>query len=109
MVQAHLVSPFLLSGYVFEAKDKTTGETVALKRTTKAGEYISREYEILEMLKGCENCVQIKDIFYTQSENGKTAQNLVFEYCPYNLESMIQEMNQTKRHFEMAKIKSFVA
>ena len=44
-------------GYVFEAVDKTTQQTVAVKRTTKAGEYVSREFEVLDKLKGCRNVV----------------------------------------------------
>ena len=31
------------------------------------------------------------DIYYSRSEDGKTAQNLVFEYCNKNLEDVIQE------------------
>lgn len=46
---------------------------MALKRTTKAGEYVSREYEILEMLKDVKNCVKVLDIFYTKSDDGKMA------------------------------------
>lgn len=29
------------------------------------------------------------DIYYSRSEDGKTAQNLVFEYCNKNLEDVI--------------------
>jgi len=82
---------------------------VALKRTTKAGEYVSREYEVLEMLKECENCVRVLDIFYTKSDNGKMAQNLVFEYCTDNLESMIQAEKKVGSFFEMSKIRSMVS
>jgi hypothetical protein len=31
------------------------------------------------------------DIYYSRSEDGKTAQNLVFEFCNKNLEDVIQE------------------
>lgn len=31
------------------------------------------------------------DIFYSKSDDGKTAQNLVFEYCHKNLEDVIQQ------------------
>ncbi len=44
-------------GYVFEAIDKHTGNKVALKRTTKIGDRVSREYEILNTLKGEPNIV----------------------------------------------------
>lgn len=76
-------------GYVFEAFDNDRECKVALKWTTKAGEYVSWEYEILEMLKDVKNCVKVLDIFYTKSDDGKMAQNLVFEHCSTNLEALI--------------------
>jgi hypothetical protein len=44
-------------GYVFEAEDPNTGERVAIKRTSKSGEYVSREFEVLDRLKGCKHVV----------------------------------------------------
>jgi len=44
-------------GYVFEAYDNVSQRKVAIKRTTKAGEYVSREFEVLERLRDCENCI----------------------------------------------------
>lgn len=44
-------------GYVFEALDKSTNTIVAVKRTTKAGEYVSREFEVLDKLRHCRNVV----------------------------------------------------
>ena len=81
---------------------------MALKRTTKAGEYVSREYEVLEQIKDCENCVQVLDIFYTKTDNGKMAQNLVFEFCKDNLENMIQTHKKKGTHFHMTEIKNMV-
>jgi len=46
-----------LIGYVFEAMDHNRQCKVALKRTEKAGSIISREFEILDMLRGEENIV----------------------------------------------------
>lgn len=94
-------------GYVFEAYDKNRQCKVALKRTTKAGDYVSREYEILELLKGCQNCIQVLDIFYTKNEEDKLAQNLVFEFCSENLESMISETKTKKEHFSMKKVREY--
>jgi glycogen synthase kinase 3 beta len=42
-------------------------------------------------LKDCKNVVRMLDIYYSRSEDGKTAQNLVFEFCNKNLEDVIQE------------------
>lgn len=47
--------------------------TVAVKRTTKAGDFVSREYEVLDRLKHCPNVVKMLDIFYSKNEEGKTA------------------------------------
>lgn len=44
-----------------------------MKRTTKAGKYVSREFEILEMLQNVPNCIQVLDIFYTKNQDGKIA------------------------------------
>jgi serine/threonine protein kinase len=93
---------------VFEAFDHDRKVKVALKRTTKAGDYVSREYEILEMLKDSKNCVKVFDIFYTKTDEGKMAQNLVFEYCSTNLESMIQDHKSKGTFFAMSEIKSMV-
>lgn len=57
--------PFLGAGYVFEAVDKTRGCKVALKRTMKVGNVVSREYEVLSLLIGAPNVVQLLDFFYT--------------------------------------------
>ena len=60
-------------GYVFEAYDKESKQTVAVKRTQKAGEYVSREFEVLNRLKNCNNVVKMLEIYYSKSEDGKTA------------------------------------
>ena len=60
-------------GYVFEAWDKESGQIVAVKRTQKAGEYVSREYEVLNRLRDCKNVVRMLEIYYSRSKEGKTA------------------------------------
>ena len=60
-------------GYVFEAYDRTHKKTVAVKRTTKAGDYVSREFEVLSRLKECPNVIQLLDIYYSKNDEGKTA------------------------------------
>lgn len=58
-------------GYVFEAFDTVSQRKVAIKRTTKAGEFVSREFEVLEKLRHCENCIQMLDIYYSKNDEGK--------------------------------------
>lgn len=94
-------------GYVFEAYDRNRKCKVALKRTTKAGEFVSREYEILELLRGCKNCIQVLDIFYSKSEDDKLAQNLIFEFCSNNLEAMITDLKAKKEYFSLSDIRNY--
>ena len=60
-----IINFFLYLGYVFEAFDQNRQCKVALKRTQKAGNIISREFEILDMLRGSENVIQMLDFFYS--------------------------------------------
>lgn len=60
-------------GYVFEAWDKEACATVAVKRTQKAGEFVSREYEVLKKLRDCKHVVQMLEIYYSRSDDDKTA------------------------------------
>jgi glycogen synthase kinase 3 beta len=56
---------------VFEAIDEKKKLRVALKRTEKAGNVVSREYEILSLLKGCPNVIQMVDFFYSMNSSKK--------------------------------------
>ena len=73
-------------GQVFRAYDGNEGRLVAIKRSLKMGNLISREFEILKETQECENCVKLLDVFYTVTEEQKYIQNLVFEYIPDNLD-----------------------
>lgn len=50
---------------MFEAYDENRRMTVAVKRTQKAGKIASREYEVMTMLRGADNVVQLFDYFLT--------------------------------------------
>lgn len=67
-------------GYVVEAYDRKNDTRVAIKRTHKVGNKLSREYQVLSELKDCEQCVQMLDTFYSVNDEGKVIQNVVFEY-----------------------------
>ena len=56
-------------GYVFEAIDKTHKRKVAWKRIQKVGKKLSREYEILNQLKGHDNVVKLLDFFYSKTDS----------------------------------------
>lgn len=88
--------------------DPSTGERVAIKRTSKSGEYVSREFEVLDRLKGSQHVVQMLNIFYTKTPEGKIVQNLVFEYCDTNLEEEIQKAKENKRYIPMETIRNYM-
>ena len=86
----------LFSGYVFEAQCLTHNRRVALKRTMKAGRIVSREYEVLSMLKGAPNVIQLLDFFYSLDSKERIVQNTVMEYCQSSLEDVLKEAEKTK-------------
>jgi serine/threonine protein kinase len=81
---------------------------VAVKRTTKAGEYVSREFEVLDKLRDCPNVIQLLDIYYSKNDEGKTAQNLIFEFCRTNLEEVIQQSKKDEKYLPVAEVRKFM-
>ena len=51
-------------GFVFKALD-AQGQPVAIKRSQKVGNKVSREFEVLSELVGVPNVIQLKDFFYS--------------------------------------------
>jgi hypothetical protein len=45
---------------VFEAENVATKQRVALKRIEKVSSALSREYEVLQLIQGCENVVKLE-------------------------------------------------
>ena len=84
------------SGYVFEAIDQTTGKKVALKRTQKVGNKVSREFEVLSLARGCPNVVQMTDFFYSIDEKKRIIQNIVLEFCDMSLEDKLREVTKQR-------------
>lgn len=95
-------------GYVFKAWSPHTKEYVACKRTTKAGKYVSREFEVLDKLTECPNVIKMLDIFYSRNEEGKMAQNLIFEFCSSNLEEVIQRHKDQQMYIPMQQIRDLM-
>jgi serine/threonine protein kinase len=69
---------------------------------------VSREYEVLNKLRNCENVVRMLEIYYSKSEDGKTAQNIIFEYCSKNLEDVITEHKEKQMRIPIEKVKDFM-
>ena len=57
LTEIEFADRIFLSGFVFEAFDQNRDIKVAVKRTQKAGNIVSREYEVMTLLKGASNVV----------------------------------------------------
>jgi len=95
-------------GYVFLGKDLHSNEKLAVKRVKKAQRYVSREYEVLLKLNGCEKIVQLMDIFYTKNKRGCLMQNFVMEYVHESLENTLMKYRKKNLHIPILKIKHFM-
>ena len=92
-------------GYVVEAYDNIQDTKVAIKRTHKVGNKLSREYEILSKLKDCKYVVKLMDTFYSVDNDKHYIQNLVFEYVPRSLKEYMDEFCRKKKYIPLDKIK----
>lgn len=91
-------------GYVFQAEDLSTQKKVAIKRIVKVGPYVSREFEVLSLLKGAKHCMQLENFFYTRDKEDKLIQNQVLEFCKKGeLEQFIEKHGK----LTLEQIKSF--
>ena len=88
-------------GYVIEAMDRVHNTRVAIKRTHKVDKKLSREFEILSKIRDCDYVVKLLDAFYSENNDGKVIQNLVFEFVTNNLENFIDVHHKKKKHIPM--------
>ena len=79
-------------GYVFKATDQNTGLPVAIKRSQKVGNKLSRELEVLSALVGKPNIIQLVEFFYSLDSKQRLIQNSVFEFCNKTLEDVLKEV-----------------
>lgn len=75
--------------------DTITGHPVAIKRSQKVGNKVSREFEVLSELRGKPNLIQLVDFFYSLDSKDRLIQNSVFEFCDKNLEDILKEMEKS--------------
>ena len=92
-------------GYVIEAMDRIHDTRVAIKRTHKVDKKLSREFEILSKIKDCDYVVKLLDAFYSENNDGKVIQNLVFEFVTNNLENFIDVHHKKKKHIPIEQIR----
>ena len=69
---------------------------------------MSREFEVLDKLRECSNVIKMLDIYYSKNEEGKTAQNLIFEYCKTNLEEIIQNHKQKDKYIPLSNVRDYM-
>lgn len=95
-------------GSVYKAFDRNQNIYVAVKRSSKVGSLVSREYKILKDTHDCENCVKLLDIFYTINDAGNCIQHLVFEYVPENLSKFIRERTRSRDMLTYAEVSNIM-
>ncbi|VWU52387.1 protein kinase, putative [Hepatocystis sp. ex Piliocolobus tephrosceles] len=83
-------------GRVYYAIDLYTQESVAIKRSPKWRNKVSREVDLLEKMQNSSNIVEVKSIFYTTTKKGYRVQNIVFKHMTYSLEKFIRLRKQEK-------------
>ncbi|CAD2113130.1 protein kinase, putative [Plasmodium vinckei] len=91
-------------GKVYYAIDLYTQEPVAIKRSPKWRNKVSREVDLLKKMNYSKNIVNTKSIFYTTTEKGFRIQNIVFKYMTYSLGKFIRLKKQEKRENKYERI-----
>ena len=96
-------------GFVFKAIETATGRPVAIKRSQKVGNKVSREFEVLTALKDKPNVIQLVDFFYSIDGKDRLIQNSVFEFCHQSLEDVIRKVTEgtSGRYISMPEIKRY--
>ncbi|CXJ14125.1 protein kinase, putative [Plasmodium berghei] len=91
-------------GKVYYAIDLSTQEPVAIKRSPKWRNKVSREVDLLKKMNYSKNIVNTKSIFYTTTDKGFRIQNIVFKYMTYSLGKFIRLKKQEKRENKYERI-----
>jgi len=101
-------------GKVYMARDKKTGQLVALKKTKleNDGEGIPptalREISLLQMLSQDIYIVRLLDVKHTENKDGKPLLYLVFEYMESDLKKYIDSYRRSHTKMPPSVIKSFM-
>ena len=69
---------------------------------------MSRELEILSMLEGVPNVIQLLDFYYSIDDQNRIIQNSVLEFCGKSLEDVIDEVTDKKEFLAMDQIKKWL-
>lgn len=92
-------------GQVFLAIENESQQKCAIKRVMKVSKtVISREFQVLDTIKGIPHCIQLQNCFFT-TENKALIQNLVFPYFEENLETCLRKHQLNKTTPDLLKTK----
>ena len=69
---------------------------------------VSREYEVLTLLKGAPNVIQMHEFFYSMDHKQRIIQNIVMEFCDKSLEDVLKQVVTNKRPIPMEHVKHFM-
>lgn len=69
---------------------------------------VSREYEVMTLLRGAPNIIQLVDFFYSLDQKQRLIQNIVMEFCEGSLEDQLRQADKTRTPLPMAHIKHFL-
>ena len=85
-------------GMVFQATTVGTGEVVAIKKVLQDKRYKNRERQIMRQLKKHPNIVELKHTFLSGKNPDEMYLNLVMEYIPDTLHSILRRTSQQTKH-----------
>ncbi|XP_031636299.1 cyclin-dependent kinase 9-like [Contarinia nasturtii] len=100
-------------GDVYKAR-YSTGQIIAIKRILcpldipnmeKNMAFVKREYDHLREMQECNNIVKLLKGREDQISEKEIQLDLLFEYCPYDLQKIILN---TRIHFQFSEIKAFL-
>ena len=98
-------------GAVFLAKVGTTNETVAIKKVLQDKRFKNRELEIMKMLskKSHPYIVGLQHHFYSKGQKqDEVYLNLVLEYVPETVYSIVKMFNRAKSPVPIPAIKMYM-
>ena len=95
-------------GMVYQAKDKRTGQIVAIKKVFQDMRYKNRELSILKELNH-PNVVYLHDYYYTSAGNSQDGEflNVIMDYMPETLTKELRRYTKQKKRMPLLSIKLY--
>ncbi|XP_075482855.1 shaggy-related protein kinase eta isoform X1 [Primulina tabacum] len=93
-------------GIVFQAKCLETGETVAIKKVLQDRRYKNRELQLMRTMDH-PNIVSLKHCFYSTTIKNELFLNLVMEYVPESMFSVIKHYSNMNQRMPLIYVKLY--